>query len=402
MNSIQEPARKLPVSARCQVLVAGGGFAGVSAALAAARCGREVILLEREFLLGGLGTAGLITIYLPICDGMGHQVCYGINDELIRLSIKHGAEGRYPRHWFCDASVEQRRSKGRFEVQYNPHLMAMEMEALLRRSGVRILYGTIAAGTVVEDERIINVIVENKSGRSAISVESVIDCTGDADLAAMSGAPICLNEDKNPLAAWYYSITDRQLRLNQLGLADVRNDQGRRAQTLAGTLRVSGVDAWETSRFVETAHEAILRDVEKRRGRGKNTTPVTIAAIPQLRMTRRLQGETLATHLAAPEDVLDSVGLYADWTKSGPVYALPLGSMYHRSVKNLLVAGRCLSADRDMWNLTRVIPVCVVSGQAAGTAFGLAADLAGLNISQLQSKLRQDGIRLYPSEITEI
>ena len=78
------------------VAVCGGGFGGISAALAAARAGAKVVLFEKEYMLGGLGTAGLVTIYLPLCDGMGHQVSFGIAEELFRLSIIHGAEDQYP------------------------------------------------------------------------------------------------------------------------------------------------------------------------------------------------------------------------------------------------------------------------------------------------------------------
>ena len=81
------------------VAVCGGGFAGISAALAAAREGKKVILFEKEYMLGGLGTAGLVTIYLPLCDGFGHQVSFGIAEELLRLSITYGAEDRYPENW---------------------------------------------------------------------------------------------------------------------------------------------------------------------------------------------------------------------------------------------------------------------------------------------------------------
>ena len=77
-NYIVETERKIPVTAECGVLVAGGGIAGISAALAAARTGAKVILVEKGCFLGGLATAGLVTIYLPLCDGMGHQVSFGI------------------------------------------------------------------------------------------------------------------------------------------------------------------------------------------------------------------------------------------------------------------------------------------------------------------------------------
>ena len=73
------------VTEYCDVLVCGGGFAGISAALAAARQGKKVILLEKQFMLGGLGTSGLVTIYLPLCDGVGKQVSFGIAEELLRL-----------------------------------------------------------------------------------------------------------------------------------------------------------------------------------------------------------------------------------------------------------------------------------------------------------------------------
>lgn len=127
-----------------------------------------MLLLEREFILGGLGTAGLITIYLPICDGMGHQVSFGIAEELLRLVVQNGLEGERRRTWFREASAEERRNGPRFMVRYNPQICALELERLLVRSGVRLLYGTSVCGVVKDGARISAVIVENKSGRSAI------------------------------------------------------------------------------------------------------------------------------------------------------------------------------------------------------------------------------------------
>ena len=79
------------VTASYDVAVCGGGIGGIAAALAAAREGKKVVLLEKQFLLGGLATAGLITIYLPLCDGRGRQVSFGLAEELLRLSITYGA-----------------------------------------------------------------------------------------------------------------------------------------------------------------------------------------------------------------------------------------------------------------------------------------------------------------------
>lgn len=93
----------------CDVCVCGGGVAGIAAAIAAARAGAKTILLERGFMLGGLATAGLVTIYLPLCDGMGNQVSFGLAEELFMLSIEHGAEDRYPKAWLQGSNKEERK-----------------------------------------------------------------------------------------------------------------------------------------------------------------------------------------------------------------------------------------------------------------------------------------------------
>lgn len=94
-----EEKLKTKINNEYDVAVCGGGFAGISAALAAARNGSKTVLFEKQFMLGGLGTAGLVTIYLPLCDGYGHQVSFGIAEELLRLSIKYGAEIDCPKYW---------------------------------------------------------------------------------------------------------------------------------------------------------------------------------------------------------------------------------------------------------------------------------------------------------------
>ena len=122
--------------------------------------------------------------------------------------------------------------------------------------------------------------------------------------------------------------------------------------------------------------------------------PVTIATVPQIRMTRRIVGcytmETADEYKAFP----DSIGMFGNWKKRGPVYQLPFRSLYGTKVKNLITAGRCLSAEDTMWDVTRVIPVCAVSGEAAGTAAAMSDDFAALDVSLLQVRLQEQGVKI--------
>ena len=136
------------------VIVAGGGVAGVAAALAAKRAGAQrVLLLERQYLLGGLATCGLIAIYLPICDGRGEKVCTGLAEELLLLSMQNGAEGRYPSAW-VDGNDADARKKQRYQVQYNPWLFAIDCEQKLLQEGVGILYGAFVCAAVPGKRRL--------------------------------------------------------------------------------------------------------------------------------------------------------------------------------------------------------------------------------------------------------
>jgi flavin-dependent dehydrogenase len=255
MQTITEKAKQTPVTSHCGVLVAGGGIAGISAALSAARSGSDVLLIERECLLGGLSTLGLITIYLPLCDGMGNQVSFGIAEELLRLSIKHVTEDRHPDAWLNSNDFEKRK-KQRFQVQYNPHLFALEVEKLLLSEGVRILYNTFICDTIVENSKITHIIVENKSGRSAIGVKSVVDATGDADICYMSGESTTTFKPGNELAAWYYSISKDGVNLEKQGFADIPNKY--KTENYPKPLmerKFSGLDGFENSEMLCLSHE---------------------------------------------------------------------------------------------------------------------------------------------------
>ena len=381
------------------VAVCGGGFAGISAALAAAREGKKVILFEKQYLLGGLGTAGLVTIYLPLCDGYGRQVSFGIAEELLKLSVTYGAEARYPKNWLDGVGTRTEHDQ-RYEVQYNAQLFAILAEKLLLENGVDILYGSYVVAADTENKKISALYVENKSGRAAYSVGSVVDATGDCDIAKFAGAPTETFKQRNVLAAWYYYTDPAGYRLQMIGAADTPDEErtGNEAKPLIDR-RFTGLDGKELSEMVCLSHQTTLNHWLKKRQTNKDTVISTVATVPQIRMTRKIVGEFELAHTQMHTYFADSIGMVSNWKKRGPVYEVPFRTLYNKEVKNLIVAGRCTSVNETLWDVMRVIPCCAVTGQAAGTAAAMTDDFSSLDVSALQQKLQQNGVVLHEKDL---
>ena len=393
---------KTKIDKTYDVVICGGGFAGISAALAASRQGKKVLLLEKQFMLGGLGTAGIVTIFLPICDGLGHQVSFGIAEELLRLSVSMGAEAKYPDNWFSNNRSRTKNDK-RFEVQYNPQIFAILVEKLLIDNGVDVLYGTYAVGVNVIDNKIKHIIVENKSGRIAFGAGSVVDATGDCDIAHFAGAPIDTFKQGNVLAAWYYSIGKKGYKLNMIGASDIPDEEKNADNAMAPLIerRFTGLDGAELSEQTVLSHAAVYNDIMNQRKNDSELFPVTIATTPQIRMTRKIKGEYVLSEREEHTYFEDSVGMISNWKKRGPVYEVPFRTLYSKKIKNLICAGRCVSVTETMWDVMRVIPCCAVTGQAAGTAAALSTDFGTLDIRKLQTILQKNGVVLHEKDLKE-
>lgn len=390
------------VKEECDVLVCGGGIAGVAAALSAARLNKKVILCEREYILGGLATAGLVAVYLPICDGTGRQVSFGLAEELLKLSVSRKVyQGEGYNDWIKNPDSVKNEKTARYEVVFNPNLFAIDMEQLLLKSGVKILYGTVAVNAYKKDGFVNYVVFENKSGRFAIAPKGVIDATGDCDIAKFLSLPCELNVDKNPLASWYYNFTNGKVNLNTLGVcdnSDEKQQNGAKVQSLSGK-RFSGLDGEELSEMTQLSHKSLLNDYIKRCETDPDYDVTTIATIPQIRMTRRLLGQYVLRESDNHKEFSDSLGLISDWRKRGPVFEISLGSLYNEQIKNFAAAGRCMSAAGAMWDIARVIPCCAVTGQAAGTTLAVCPDLTKIDIAKLQQTLKQNGVVLHEKDL---
>lgn len=387
-----EHARHLPCAIDCDVAVVGGGIAGVSAALAAARNGADVCLLEKEYGLGGLATLGNVVYYLPLCDGRGRQVIGGIGEELLKLSVGDNPRA-IPTCWKKNGSRTARK-RNRYRVLFNPAYFMLELERLALENRIRILYDTRFCAVGREGRRIRFLAVENKSGRSAIRCKTVVDATGDADVCKASGEET-ISLRTNVRAGWFYYFDGRQVRLKPL--SDRMDPFGLKVP--GGGRGYAGDDADDvTAQVVDTRCLIRQKCAEIMAASPRNAVcPLFLPSIPDLRMTRRLKGALELMESDERRFFPDTIGMTGDWRKSGPVYYLPLRCMLATRTDNLIAAGRCISAGPGAWDIVRAIPACAVTGQAAGTAAAMACNLAsgalrGVPCGRLAAKLAQQGV----------
>ena len=345
---------------------------------------------------------GNVTVWLPLCDGMGRQVSAGLAEEMLKLSVadlvQENRQARFigiPDAWLPDGDPEQR-SDTRYRVQFNPSSYLLALERWAVDNGVNILYDTRVCAVRRADNHITHLIVENKSGRSAIACRAVVDATGDADLCFLAGEQT-ESLDTNVLCGWFYHLDDDGLHLHAVTnpYSPYANREGAKGPFFRGD------DAEEITEHLLQSRAWMLGKMEEYRSRhpGQAVQLITPPTIPTLRMTRRLVGEISLGERHNHHIFEDSVGLTGDWRKRGPVYAFPLRALAGVANRNLLVAGRCISADTTVWDVTRALPGCAVTGEAAGTAAAMLAELEiasldALAVQDLQDQLRSQGVIL--------
>jgi len=386
------------------VLVAGAGVAGVAAALEAARSGRRTALVEKTILAGGLATSGLVNIYLPLCDGWGTQVTFGIAEEMLHLSIRYGP-GDVPTGWREGRNAPE---GSRYRVAFNPASFALALDEVLVEAGVELWLDTLVCAPVMEGERVAGLEVENKSGRGLLRARCVVDATGDADVAFRAGAPCA--EAGNWLSIW---AVQASLEAAQRAVAQASGTP------LLDCVRLGGDDAgrgapagptWhgtrgeEVSEFVLESRRALREHykalyAERGESERRHLFPLTLPSMAQFRTTRRIVGQATLSDGQHGTHVPESVGLVPDWRKAGPVWEIPYGTLLPRKVRGLLAAGRCIASEGDAWQVTRVIPPAALTGQVAGLAAALAAkhDTTPdrLDVRDVQRGLRARGLPLH-------
>ncbi len=385
MKTVFEPGREINVIAEADVLVVGGGTAGLPAAVAAARLGADVLVLERYGYVGGASTGGLV-ITLP-ADRQG-VITREIEERLQEVGGAAIMDGGW--------------------LAWCPEMLKWLGLKMLEESEVRMLFHSWCVGCVVKDGKIDGVIVESKAGRQAIKAKVLVDCTGDADIAAFAGAPYVKGDDSGKMQEvtmmfMMSNLDEEKFKSGKPLSKPPKRMHSRITNIYPGHLNVwggrigdiDGTNPWDLTRAENELRKQVFEWElwAKQNMPGCEEAYISMTS-PQLgvRETRRIEGEywLSKSDWDAKTIFTDHIGFaYVD-------KSIPYRAILPQKVDNLLVAGRCVSADRDILDPIRLIPPCMVTGYAAGMAAALSVQddtpPRKLDIAKLQSSLRETGV----------
>ena len=453
LKTITEPAREINVRKETDVLVIGGGPSGIMAALAAAEDGLNVMLVESRSFVGGNMTIGLPI--LGFLGQKGNQIIKGLPQKLIdRLKAVQASSEHRP----CPLHMSL--------TLVEPEAVKTVALQMLVESKVDVLFYAFCAGVVMDGDELKGVIIESKAGREVILAKTIIDCSGDADVAYRAGVPceygnehggvqpptlmFCLggvdteklrtsiaNEPRTYLTdfipAEYFGQNNQFVLVGMRNLIKQAQDDGltlttertilitglRKGEVWVNMTRVSGVNGTDpgslTHGEIEGRHQII--DIQKYLIEYvpgfENAYFLKTAPFLGIRETRRIQGQYTMTRedIMACQHFDDAIavasypldihhpqggGCTLEWC--GDCYDIPYRSLIPQKVKNLIVAGRCISTTHEAMSAIRVMAPCMAMGEAAGRAAKMAVrkgiQPAEVNVKELQQELLEKGAYL--------
>ncbi len=431
-------SKSLPIVAQPDVLVCGAGLAGIGAAVAAARGGARVLLLDRNGFAGGFFTAIIGSAFDGFVDERtGTPVVGGIVFEMLeRMGVIQPGQGPHLRYNVNGDFSFVEMHPNRVIPRCDPERFKRAADAILLDAGVDLLYHTQVADILTNHGHIESVIVSNKSGLVAIKPKVVIDCTGDGDVAAWAGAPFEKAESLQPMSLHFriaYLEPSFDLRRRCAAVLQAAHERGALGlyagpypATFSGrdvyfnATRTPGDntnpadwtraeiqgrrDAWQ---MFELWQEALPEFTE--------AYFMTSGPVAGARESRRIVGDYILTG----DDVYqgrmyDDVVVLGAWRLDRhpahtpgyhdipwtPPYAIPYRTLLPQGIDNLLVAGRCHSATSEALASSRVTATAMGMGQAAGIAAALAIvhgkEPRHLDVGQIQAQILQAGGFLTP------
>ena len=441
--------------ASCPVVVVGGGSAGVCAAIAAARNGARVLVVEQGNCLGGMGTQGLVGPFMTCYDKSGEvQVIRGLFDEIVRRMVAIGG-AIHPREVRAGTSFAAWHVRGHDHcTPFEPEALKFVLDDMCAEAGVKVLFHATFVAPVMYGDRIAGIEIFTKAGLRRIAAKVVIDATGDGDVAFRAGVPCELGDPARGGAMQPATMFFRIGNLPEEAVEAVRRQYPQEKMCFVSLLkkakadgkwhiprphiniyrgvkpdewfvnvsRLNGVNAVDPQSLsdAETAGRKQVREImdffrEYVPG-ARDVRLLCTASTVGIRESRHVAGE----YRLDKEDVIagkvpeDSVFLCSSsidlhggkgaagtlylTIENGNWYGVPYRCLVPQKVENLLVAGRCVSASSVAAAAIRVMPPCMAMGQAAGTAAALAVK-AGVaprkvDVAELVARLRADGVWL--------
>jgi hypothetical protein len=453
MKTIAESAREIGVRKETDVLIIGGGPSGIMAALAAAEDGLNVMLIESRSFVGGNMTIGLPI--LGFLGQKGNQIIKGLPQKLIdRLKAVQASSEHRP----CPLHMSL--------TLVEPEAVKTVALQMLVEAKVDVLFYAFCAGVVMEGDELKGVIIESKAGREAILAKTVIDCSGDADVAFRAGVPceygneqggvqpptlmFCLGgvdteklrtsvaeEPRTYLTdfipAEYFGQNNQFVLVGMRNLVKKAQEDGltlttertilitglRKGEVWVNMTRVNGVNGTDPGSLTygEIEGRRQIHDIQQYLVEYvpgfENAYFLKTAPFLGIRETRRIQGLYTMTR----EDIMscrhfeDSIavasypldihhpqggGCTLEWC--GDCYDIPYRALIPQKIRNLIVAGRCISTTHEAMSAIRVMAPCMAMGEAAGRAAKLAirqgVQPADIEVKQLQQELLQKGAYL--------
>ena len=414
MGWIVEPEKKIQVIEEADLLVCGGGVAGFAAAVCSARNGAKVLLLEKYGFLGGLVTGALVLTIPPLNNGFNLELGERLKKVNSYSPLREPGE-----------DIRHHQLHG-----IDPEILKYEMVQILKEEKVRLLLHTHVTKSIVEDRQVKGVVIESKAGRQAVLAKLVVDATGDGDVSALAGAKYEMSDPPLPVTMMFTMVgvnTKRVLsrignwsNLRKFVEEGIRNGKlnfdlelysknkapGVHAETLlyadqlnvwAGSL--GGINALNPKELTQAEiitreHSMRLATFLKKNLEGfENSRIECTSAQVGVRETRRIVGGMMPS--------LEEVNAGKFENTVAKPYAhdemqVPYNSLLPQGVENLLIAGRCISVKQDALVKLRLVPACLATGQAAGTAAALAlregVTPRELNVTSLQKTLIDQGV----------